>query len=114
MPARKSPGRPKSPKRRSPTKSPVKAVEKVVNMVDYQPTKEVFMVMHALSLVLVLGALASAIAFIYYVAKASEDNQYGTDSSDEVFNSQDVCFYSVVISALLYFVSRHHFSHGHY
>lgn len=112
----------KSPSRKSPVRSPrvVREAESVVNAVDYYPTKEVFMIMNYLSLVLVLLGLAAGIAWVYYVAKA-QDNPNKTDGSsgdvfgsdkDQVVKTSTMCFQALVVSVLLYFVSRHHYSHS--
>lgn len=112
----------KSPSRKSPVRSPrlVREAESVINAVDYYPTKEVFMVMNYLSLVLVLLGLASGIAWIYYVAKAQDNpdtddgksgDVFGTDKG-KVVKTSTMCFQALVVSVLLYFVARHHYSHS--
>jgi len=112
MPARKS-----SPKRSSPRRSPVRKVvreaEYALNEVDAEPSREIFRVMQMLAYLFVLGALAAAIAWIYYVAVANKDGDLGDDTGDSL-ETATVCFQAAVASILLYFVTRHHFHTVHY
>ena len=113
MPARKS-----SPKRSSPRRSPVRKVvreaEYALNEVDAEPSKEIFRVMNMLGYLFVLCALAAGIAWIYYIARANNDDQLGDVDGATSVTTADVCFQATVVSVLLYFVSRHHFNKVHY
>lgn len=112
MPPKKSPAR-RAPAKRSPVRKVVQEVEYAINEVDAEPSKEIFSVMNYLAYLFVLLALAAGIAWIYYVAKANEDDKLD-DSAANVVNTASVCFQATVVSVLLYFVARHHFHHLHY
>ena len=113
MPAKKS-----SPKRSSPKRSPVRKVVKeaeyALNEIDAEPSREIFRVMQMLAYLFVLGALAAAVAWIYYVAVANKDGELGDDSGEDSLETATVCFQATVASILLYFVTRHHFHTAHY
>lgn len=113
MPARKS-----SPKRSSPRRSPVRKVvretEYAINEVDAEPSKEIFKVMNMLGYLFVLCALAAGIAWIYYIARANNDNALGDDTGALSVTTATACFEATVVACLLYFVARHHFSKVHY
>lgn len=111
----------KSPSKRSPL-SPIRKTERFINEVDLQPTKEIFMTMHGISLFLVAFALAAAFAWVYYVAEAVDNNAIGggngnggndsaTNTAKETrqVNTMKVMFQSMVASSLIYFVVRHHY-----
>lgn len=125
------------PRTKSSVPSPVKKVETFINDVDLEPTKEVFMAMHGLSLLLLMFALAAAICWIYYVVKAVDNNAIGgsqgrgenetnvaasgansaqenqTPGETRQVDTIKVMFQGVVASSLLYFVARHHYR-SHY
>jgi hypothetical protein len=125
--------RAKSPSKKVRAPSPVRKVEAFVNDVDLEPTKEVFMVMHGFSLLLLMFALAATICWIYYIAKAIDNNAIGgsagrgnDDTNGTLDASEDTTagetrqvdtiktmFQGVVASSLLYFVARHHYR-SHY
>ena len=113
MPPKKSPARRSSPAaKRSPVRIVVQEAEYAINEVDAEPSREIFKVMNYLGYVFVLTALAAGIAWIYYVAKANEDDVLG-DETDRVVNTATVCFQATVVSVLLYFVARHHYHLHH-
>ena len=123
--------RTKSPRKTVRAPSPVRKVEAFVGDVDLEPTKEVFMAMHGLSLLILLFGLAAAICWIYYVAHAVDNNAIGGSSgrgnNDTTVAAGEntpagetrqvdtirVMFQGVVASSLLYFVARHHYR-SHY
>mgnify|MGYP003121376959 CR=1 FL=1 len=112
MPPKKSPAR-RTPAKRSPVRNVVSEAEYAINEVDAEPSREIFSVMNYLSYLFVLFALAAGIAWIYYVAKANEDDVLD-DTAGNVVNTASVCFQATVVSVLLYFVARHHFHHLHH
>ena len=113
MPAKKSSPRRSSP-RRSPVLKAVRETEYLVNDVDAEPSKEIFNVMNMLGYLFVVLALASGISWLYYIAKADEKNDFGTDSARTRQDTYNICFQGTVVSALLYFASRHHFRKLHH
>ena len=92
----------------------------VIEEVEEVPAKGVLMGMHTLGYTFILTALAAAIAWIVFVAKAANGKGLGNESTDEIepeapaqLETVDVCFQALVVSVLFYFVARHHFSHMH-
>jgi hypothetical protein len=81
------------------------------------PSKEILATFNGTSYLMALLALASTIAWIYYVSKAVEQNVIGDkhgNGSDETGNvslTTEVMFEGTVIAVLMYFVFRHHFHH---
>ena len=123
MPPRKSASPVKrSPKKRSPVRkssgvtsevlTPVRDTEYLINEVDAAPSREIFMVMNYVGYLFVLTALAAGIAWIYYTAKAKDEGKLG-DNDDRRVDTASICFQAAVVSALLYFVARHHFHQHH-
>lgn len=106
-----------SPKRSSPRRSPVRSTVKTVGYtleeVDVGPSREIFRVMNYLAYLFVLTALAAGVAWIYYVAVAKKDDDIGQDTTNQI-DTASICFQASVVSALLYFVARHHFRHTHH
>lgn len=87
---------------------------------EEKPVKEVLVTLHTVSYLFALTALASAIAWIYFTAKAVEDDQIGGnhgkgDDSNATaqVNTVESMFEGAVIGLLLYLVFRHHFSESH-
>jgi hypothetical protein len=115
MPPRKSSPK-KSPRKSSPKRSPARKTAStasyVLDEVDVAPSKEIFKVMNMVAYLFVLCALASGIAWIYYTAKANDQDQLG-EGSGIVVATATTCFEAAVVSVLLYFVSRHHY-HQHF
>ena len=82
---------------------------------EEKPVKEVLVSLHAISYLFALTAVAAAIAWIYFVAKAVEHDEIGGsdgDSSGPV-NTSTTMFEGAVVGILLYMVFRHHFSQSH-
>ena len=86
------------------------------------PSKNVLMAVNGISYLFVLTALAAGLAWVYYVAKAVEDNILGgsegkgendSGDSDTQVNTIRVMFQGAVVGILFYFVARHHFR-AHY
>lgn len=78
------------------------------------PAKPVLQTMTYVSFLFALTALAAGIAWIYYVAKAVEDeNIGGSDGGASTIDTARVMFQGAVVSILFYFVFRHHFR-SHY
>lgn len=122
----------KSPRAKSPgvkTPTSVRKVEGFINQIDLKPTKEIFMVMHACSLLLLMLALAAAFSWVYYVSQAIDNNAIGGPSgrgkgaNEAAANAAPgetrqvdtlrVMWQGVVASSLLYFAVRHHYR-SHY
>lgn len=113
MPPRKSPSPVrKSPKRSPVRRSPVKEAAYILDEVDVAPSREIFTVMNYIAYLFVLTALAAGIAWVVYVAKANEEDP-SLLGDDHLVNTATVCFQAAVVSALLYFVARHHFHQHH-
>lgn len=90
-----------------------------VEAAEEKPIAGVVMGLNGLGYLLVACALAAGIAWIVFVGKANANNQLGNDeqnaSGDSSYTTTiDVCFQATVVSVLLYFVARHHFSNLHY
>ena len=99
----------------------------VRDMAEGKPLEGVVRTMTALSYVFLLLIVASAIAWIIYVAKGRENDKplettttathartLDDQTRTQIKNTIDVCFQAVVATSLVYFVFRHHFSHLHY
>lgn len=98
------------------------------DMAEGKPLEGVVRTMTALSYFFLLLIVASAVAWIVYVAKGREDDKVGIIGDDntsrartlddnsrtQIKDTIDVCFQAVVATSLVYFVFRHHFSHLHY
>ena len=84
---------------------------------EEKPVKEVLVTMHTMSYLFALTALAAAIAWVYFTAKAVEDKQIGGNDGKPNGAGQvatvESMFEGAVISMLLYLVFRHHFSQSH-
>ena len=85
----------------------------VVEVAEEKPIAGVLMGMNAVSILFILTALAAGISWVVFVAKANHENQLGTDPAN-LLATVEVTFQAAVVSILLYFVARHHFSHMHY
>lgn len=102
---------------------------------EERPAKEILMSLNGISYLFALLALASGIAWIYYVIKAvdnnaiggsngrgnTEDNVSATPSNENTTAGEtrqvdtiEIMFQGVVAAILLYAVFRHHFSMSHY
>jgi hypothetical protein len=125
MVARKSPGR-KTPTR-SKSASPVRAAEHLLAEVDYKPTKMVFQFMHWTGLTLLMLGLAAAFAWVYYISKAVDNDTIGGNDGNGTNSHKsgtaretrqkdtiDAMFHATIVSILLYYVARHHYSKLHY
>lgn len=84
------------------------------------PSKTVLMSFHGIAYLFAIAALASALAWIYYVAKAVEDDQIGgkngqgeDDTTGDKIETIRVMFQGAVVGILFYFVARHHYR-SHY
>ena len=98
---------------------PVAVTEEVVTDIEDSPVKEVVYTFQTLGYVFLVGAIAAAVAWFYYVArwqKHHNDDINDADLSDfEKANVRadqyTICFQALVASCLLYFVFRHHYRH---
>lgn len=103
------------------------------DMAEGKPLEGVVRTMTALSYFFLLLIVASAVAWIVFVAKGRQDKPVlndangqvsdavvdnretlGDNNQTQIKNTIDVCFQAVVATSLVYFVFRHHFSHLHY
>lgn len=103
-----------------------RGVVQEVEAVEEKPVAGVLMGLNGVAYLFLATALAAGIAWVVFVAKAREhdmlgDNHPDATAPDTAFNkgssnirTADICFQAVVVSVLLYFVARHHFSHLHY
>ena len=81
---------------------------------EEKPVKEVLVSLHAISYLFALTAVAAAIAWIYFVAKAVEHEEIGNgDGQGQPVNTATTMFEGAVVGILLYMVFRHHFSQSH-
>jgi hypothetical protein len=81
---------------------------------EEKPVKEVLVSLHTISYLFALTAVAAAIAWIYFVAKAVENKEIGGSDGEGVpVNTATVMFEGAVVGILLYMVFRHHFSQSH-
>lgn len=76
-----------------------------------QPSDMVLNTMTGISALFYVLAVASAIAWIYYVAKAVEADDIGGSGGN--LNTVDIMFQGAVVAVLFYFCFRHHFR-SHY
>ena len=83
-----------------------------------KPSKRILTLFNGTAYLFALLVVASAIAWIYYVAKAVDAGRFGgTDgfgiNDDAAFNEQidsvDVMFEGVIIAVIFYHIGRHHF-----
>lgn len=97
---------------------------------EERPAKELLLSLNGISYVFALFALACAIAWIYYLVEAIDNNAIGGPSgrgkgaNEAAANAApgetrqadtiDAMFQAVVASVLLYAVFRHHFNMSHY
>lgn len=95
-------------------------VRGVIDEVEEVPAKGILMGMNALGYTFLITAVAAAIAWLVYVFKATNSKALGDEKLTEMkaegtsqLETIDVCFQALVVSVLLYFVARHHFSHMH-
>jgi hypothetical protein len=89
---------------------------------EEKPAREILMSLHGIAYIFALLALASGIAWVYYVAKAVESDAIGGKhgrGSNEVngapgetrqVDTNEVMFQGTVVAILLYGVFRHHFN----
>jgi hypothetical protein len=81
-----------------------------------KPSDKILSLFNGSSYIFATLALASAIAWIVYVANAVKQDQIGgnnglgeDDVTGDVLQTATVMFQATVVSILLYFVSRHHY-----
>ena len=98
---------------------PVAVTEEVVTDIEESPVKEVVYTFQTLGYVFMVGAIAAAVAWFYYVAKWQEhkSDKLSGDAADDVQEATlrsdqfTICFQALVAACLLYFVFRHHYRH---
>jgi hypothetical protein len=97
-----------------------RGVVQEVEAVEEKPVAGVLMGLNGVAYLFLATALAAGVAWIVFVAKARDHDMLGdsdttpTDKGNSNIRTADICFQAVVVSVLLYFVARHHFSHLHY
>lgn len=92
----------------------------IIEEVEEVPAKGIIMGLNVLGYTFIITALTAAAAWLAFVIKASGSKALGDESNDEIkpegesqLQTIKVCFQALVVSVLLYFVARHHFSHLH-
>ena len=100
---------------------PVAVTEEVVTDLEESPVKEVVYTFQTLGYVFMVGAIAAAVAWFYYVAKWQEHHNdlgdqstpTGTEVNNLIVRADQftICFQALVAACLLYFVFRHHYRH---
>lgn len=100
---------------------PVAVTEEVVTDLEESPVKEVVYTFQTLGYVFMVGAIAAAVAWFYYVAKWQKHHSDEIDIEsvnltpyEEAIVRADqftICFQALVAACLLYFVFRHHYRH---
>ena len=81
---------------------------------EEKPVKEVLVTMHSFSYLFALATLTAAIAWIYFMAKAFEEAELGVGvNHDKLVITVETLIECAVVSILLYFIFRHHFSQSH-
>jgi len=89
----------------------------MLNMLE-KPSKRVLTLFNGTGYMFALCAIASAIAWIYYVAKAVRADRIGgpngvgetgVNLDGEEIDTIQVMFQGVVISVIFYQIARHHF-----
>lgn len=101
-----------------------RGVVQEVEAVEEKPVAGVLMGLNGVAYLFLATALAAGIAWVVFVAKARDNDMLGdnqpdsgvasTNKGNSNIRTADICFQAVVVSVLLYFVARHHFSHLHY
>tara|TARA_R110002110_G_scaffold21556_1_gene85509 strand:+ start:376 stop:660 length:285 start_codon:yes stop_codon:yes gene_type:complete len=89
---------------------------------EEKPVKQVLVTMHLMSYLFALACIAATVSWIYYIAKAVENDLIGgsdglgpngTAVAGAEVTTADAMFEGTVIAAILYLVFRHHFSNSH-
>lgn len=75
-----------------------------------RPGKTVLKSMTGIAYLFALCAVAAMIAWIYYIAKAIEQDEIGgANGNGDVIGTSGAMFEGTVIAVLVYFVFRHNF-----
>ena len=82
-----------------------------------KPMRPILRILTAMAMLFVLAALTATIAWIYYIAKAVEQNEIGGSNglgddgiSGSALETSTAMFQATVVSVFLYFVARHHYN----
>lgn len=86
-----------------------------MKVLEPKPVKEVLVSLHLVSYLFALCALIAGIAWIYYTAKAVEQDQIGASDGQTAgaVSTATSMWEATVIAVLFYLMFRHHFTHVH-